>query len=69
MVLSDEHVDKFKQLYKKHFGKDISKQDAYDQGIKLVRLLSIIYKPITEDELAFIEKRKNVKINHDSLHT
>ncbi len=49
-MLSDEQVKKFQSLYKKHYGKEISKEEAYNQGIKLVRLLKITYKPITKEE-------------------
>ncbi len=49
-MLSDKQVKKFQSLYKKRFGKEINKQDAYDQGLKLVRFLEIVYKPITKEE-------------------
>ena len=58
MVLSNKQVKKFQNIYRKYYGKEISKQDAYEQGIKLVRLLSVIYKPMTEDELKKIEERR-----------
>jgi hypothetical protein len=32
MVLSDENVKEFQELYKEHFGKEISKEDAYENG-------------------------------------
>lgn len=45
MILSDEKIIEFQVLYKEHFGKEISKEDAYKQGEKLLRLISIIYRP------------------------
>ena len=48
MLLSPEHINKFKEIYKAKFGKDISDQEAYDKGIRLIRLLMIIDKPMTE---------------------
>ena len=45
MVLSDENIIEFQKLYREHFGKDISKEDAYNQGSKLLRLISILYRP------------------------
>lgn len=53
MTLSDEKVIEFQKLYKEHFGKDISKEDAYENGIKLLELISILYrpKPIEESEM------------------
>lgn len=59
MVLSDENIMKFQALYKREFGMEISKEDAYEQGIKLVRLMSIVYKPMTENKYQLINKYKS----------
>lgn len=66
MVLTDENIIKFQELYKNNFGIEVSKEEAYEKGIKLVNLLSLIYKPISEKEKKETnEKRfqtiKNVK--------
>ena len=58
MVLSDEDILKFQALYKSQFGTEISKEDAYEQGIKLLRLMSIVYKPMTEKEYELIQKQR-----------
>jgi len=58
MVLSDEDLIKFQNLYKKEFGIEINKEDAYEKGIKLLRLMSVVYKPMTEKEYAFIQKHR-----------
>ncbi len=50
MVLSDEKIKEFQELYKEHFGVEISKADAYENGTKLLRLISLIYRPIEQDE-------------------
>lgn len=50
MMLSGEQITKFQKIYKEQFGKEISRKDALEQGIKLVRLMEIIYKPITKEE-------------------
>ena len=57
-MLSDEQVAKFQDIYRKRFGKEISKADALEKGIKLVRLMKIIYNPITEQELAELQERR-----------
>ena len=62
MVLSDEDIAKFQDLYKSHFGKEISKEDAYEQGIKLVRLLSIVYKPMTENEYKRVQEHRKATL-------
>jgi hypothetical protein len=37
---------------------EISREDAYEKGIKLLRLMSIIYKPMTKKEYKFIQKHR-----------
>lgn len=54
----DTDIKKFQALYKEHFGKDISREDAYESGAKLLRLMTIIYKPMTEQEFALIQKHR-----------
>ena len=44
MKLTDEHIAEFQMLYKKHFGKDLSKEEALKKGIQLVRLLEAVLK-------------------------
>ena len=47
-MLSDEQITKFQTLYKNHFGKEISREEAYGQGARLIRLMKLIYKPIKD---------------------
>lgn len=63
MQLTDEDILKFQTLYKSEFGMEISREDAYEKGIKLLRLMSIVYKPMTEKEYEFIQKHRS-----DTLH-
>ena len=58
MVLSDEDITKFQSLYKSELGLEISKEDAYEKGIKLLGLMSVIYKPMTEKEYELIQKHR-----------
>ena len=48
MMLSDENIRAFQVLYKEHFGKEISVEDARENGTKLLRLISLIYSPKKE---------------------
>ena len=50
MLLSPEHIKKFKEIYKTTFGIELNDQVAYEKGIKLIRLFMIIDKPISEDD-------------------
>ena len=51
MGLTDEQVQEYQRIHKEVFKTEISKKDAYDQGIKLLRFLAVILKPMTEIEL------------------
>ena len=48
MHLTEDDITKFQALYKKHFGQEISREQAHSEGVKLVRLMQLIYKPITK---------------------
>ena len=49
-MLTNNDITKFQELYKLEFGTDISKEEALEQGIKLLTLMSHVYKPMTEKE-------------------
>lgn len=57
-MLSDEHLKKYQAIYKKRYGKEISRADALEQGTKLINLLKIIYKPMTKAEFEQLKKRR-----------
>ncbi|PIR12772.1 hypothetical protein COV49_04320 [Candidatus Falkowbacteria bacterium CG11_big_fil_rev_8_21_14_0_20_39_10] len=58
MTLSDKNIEEFQKLHKEHFGVEISKEDARENGIKLLRLISILYRPKPdEDSKKFIANK------------
>lgn len=57
-VLPEEQITKFQTLYKNYFGKEMSRKEAYEQGVKLMRLVELIYKPMTEAEYRELQKRR-----------
>lgn len=57
-MLTEEQVNKFQILYKNRFGKEISKKEALEKGTKLVRLMQIVYQPMTESEYKQLRKRR-----------
>ena len=57
-MLSDEQITKFQTLYKKRFGKKISREEAYAKGAKLIRLFELIYKPMTETEYQQLQEHR-----------
>ena len=58
MQLKDEDVCRFQELYRERFGKEISKENAYEQGLKLLLLLKRIYVPMTKEQFEAIQKRR-----------
>lgn len=58
MLLLDVDIRKFQELYKARFGIDISKEEALAKGTQLVRLMELVYKPMTQEEHEQIHKRR-----------
>jgi len=44
MQLADEHIKEFQTLYQKHYGTNISKAEALDKGLRLIRLMEVVLK-------------------------
>ena len=57
-LLSEEQIKEFQRIYKNYYGKEISRDEAYEQGVKLIRLIQLIYKPMTEIEFQQLQKRR-----------
>ena len=57
MQLTEEDIEEFQHLYERKFGKHIDKTEAHAKAISLVRLIEIVYRPLTDSEL---------RIAHDS---
>jgi hypothetical protein len=58
-MLTDDQIQKFQSIYAKRFGVELDKKIALEKGIKLVRLIELIYKPITKHEYENL-------VNHNS---
>jgi hypothetical protein len=66
-MLSNEQIIKFQTLYKNRFGKEIGREEAYEKGIKLIRLIELIYKPMTEAEYYQLQERRQTTGKLDTL--
>ena len=44
MLLREEDILRFQELFRKHFKKEISRSDALEQGTHLVKLIEIVIK-------------------------
>ena len=58
MHLTEKQVQKYKEIYKEVFGRDISKEKALEESTKLLRLVQLIYKPMTQEEFEALELRR-----------
>ena len=58
MTISKEYLDKYKQIYRKKFHKDISDQVALEQATKLLCLVKAIYRPMTKEDYKKLQKRR-----------
>ena len=65
-MLSNEQITKFQMLCQNHLNRGVGREEAYEKGAKLIRLLELIYRPITENEYQKLKEYQN-KINKLNL--
>lgn len=58
MLLSDKQISSFQEIYKLEFGEEISKEEAYEQGMKLLQLVKIVYQPMTKKEYKLVQAHR-----------
>jgi hypothetical protein len=65
MVLADEHIVEFQALWKKHYGTDITKAQALEKGLRIIRLIEAVSRASASDEpqplpdpVGFLEKHR-----------
>ena len=49
-MISKEELQRFKEIWKNEFGEIISDEKALESATKLLTLMRIIYKPMTQEE-------------------
>lgn len=42
MVIADEHIAEFQKLYKEHFDVELTKAQALEKGLRLIRLIEAV---------------------------
>lgn len=57
-MLTEEQITEFQEIYKRVFGEEISRAKALEEGIRLVSLMKIIYKPITKEEFKELQGKR-----------
>lgn len=57
-MLQNKDIRSFMELYKQHFGKEISREEAFEKATSLFRMVELVYKPMTEQEYKNLQKRR-----------
>ena len=57
-MLSDKDLQSFIEIYKNRFGKEISPEEAREKANTLLRMVELIYKPMTVREYNNLQKRR-----------
>jgi len=55
-MISDDQLKRFMDLWEARFKKPIGKEEAYEKAIKLVRLIDIVYTPMSEREWELVQE-------------
>ncbi|MCB9823470.1 hypothetical protein H6802_00710 [Candidatus Nomurabacteria bacterium] len=63
MKISEAQLTSFKALYKQHFGEELSREDALEKALKLVRMMQLVYKPMTKEQYQQVIKRQQQIFN------
>lgn len=51
MQLTQPQIARFQELYKARFGREISKKEALEQGLKLLGIMNIAYRPVSKADI------------------
>jgi hypothetical protein len=57
-MLIDEEIKQLQEIYKKRFGREISREKAYEDGVTLIQLMRLIYKSMTPQEYQDLQRRR-----------
>ena len=57
-MISNEALKSFKQIWKEKFNQDISDDFAVERANKLIGMVELIYKPMTEKEFQLVQERR-----------
>jgi hypothetical protein len=50
MNLTDDNLLEFQMLYKKHFGTEITKEQALEKGLRLIRLVEAVSRAVADEQ-------------------
>jgi hypothetical protein len=50
MVVADEHIAEFQALYTKHYGIELTKAQALEKGLRVIRLVENVSRALALDD-------------------
>ena len=59
-MISKEALEKYKKIYKKKFGQDISDKEALEQATSLLTLTNAIYRPVKKSWLKEFKNKEKL---------
>ncbi len=59
MNLTDDNLLEFQTLYKKHFGTEITKEQALEKGLRLIRLVEAVSRVVADEQRNAQNSAKN----------
>jgi hypothetical protein len=59
-MITEKYVMEFQIAYKTHTGVDLSYEEAYEQGMRLLRMIRAVYN-LSEPEHEELESRRNIE--------
>ena len=59
MNLTDDNLLEFQMLYKKHFGTEITKEQALEKGLRLIRLVEAVSRAVADEQQDAQNSAKN----------
>ena len=66
-MLSDEAIEEFRKLYKKHYKTEISIEEARRRGGNLINLFKVIYRPIPKESNKDSDKKSSRHIQQERV--
>lgn len=57
-MLSDKQLTIFIEIYRKRFGRDISRDEARDTAMKFIRLMKAIHQPMSLRDYREVQKSR-----------
>jgi len=60
MNFTDDNILEFQMLYEKHFGTEITKEQALEKGLRLIRLVEAVSRAVADEQRNAQNPAKNL---------